>query len=129
MTNKEDDDFMLMERAKTVLDDKRKARILSKKQRIQQIIDEAVLQQEKEALDSMCDDEDNISDVRFDVTINVKEMDVIKETIQKKDLDIFDFKFLVENLDNIDASIDFFRLKERRIEEEEEQEFENQKKR
>lgn len=122
----QEDEFMRREQAEIVLDKKREERLLTKEQRIQQIIDEAIIQEDKKHFD--LDDEDTEVLPTFDIKIDIKEVGSIKATIQKKDLDIFELKYLVENLDNINQSIDFFKLKEKREEEEKIQEEEALKK-
>lgn len=110
-----EDEFFRKDEAKKLVEKRRQERILSKEERIQQIIDEAIINNEKMFIyKGSIVDEDPI----FDIMIKVKEGERIKTTILKKNLDIFELKFLIENLDNIEQDIDFHKLKEKREEEE-----------
>lgn len=111
----QEDEFFRKDEARKLVEKRRQERLLSKEERIQQIIDEAIINNEKMFIyKGSIVDEDPI----FDIMIKVKEGERVKATILKKNLDIFELKFLVENLDNIGQDIDFHKLKEKREEEE-----------
>lgn len=49
----------------------------------------------------------------FDVRIVIRQFDKAKLIIEKNNIDIFELKFLVENLDDVERNMNFFDFKEK----------------